>query len=388
MKKFKYIILALIFVGIWACDDDDASIDVLPSESIDTNAILNTPDETDFVVTETTDDFKGNEDDIATAFSWSNAEGSYNGAILYSLQLDLEGNNFRNAASLPLDGVATTELVKEVTFGDLNLAVNKVNTARIIDGAADPIDFSVANAYEVRLISSSNVSGNQSFSEKVTVSVMAYEKIIVVEPELFIVGSVQGYYGVSSWSPVEGLQMRYIGDGVTKVFEAYVKASSSDILKFISNQAEWDNVVGNYGDDGAQSGVLINSPESGNLEFADNGFYYIQVDIDNLTYKKVKMQWGIIGNATAGGWSDETAMTYDLASNAWEIDVALDAGELKFRSQNTGAEIYSNDWAFNCGPDLEAWDNPGTPNFQMAAGEASLSIIINIDGMVTATGVE
>jgi len=182
--------------------------------------------------------------------------------------------------------------------------------------------------------------------------------------------------------------MRYIGDGATKVFEAYVKASSSDILKFISNQADWDDVVGNYGDDGTQSGVLINSGESGNLEFAENGLYYVQVDIDNLTYKKVKMQWGIIGNATAGGWSDETAMTYDLSTNTWEIEATLDAGELKFRSQNTGAEIHGNDWAFNCGPDLEAWDNAGTPNFQMAAGAASLSIVIDIDGTVIATGVE
>ena len=163
-------------------------------------------------------------------------------------------------------------------------------------------------------------------------------------------------------------------------------------LKFISNQADWDNVVGNYGDDGTQSGILINSGESGNIEFAENGLYYIQVDIDNLTYKKVKMQWGIIGNATAGGWSDETPMTYDLASNTWEIDVTLDAGELKFRSKNTGVEIYSDmdnkEWKFNCGTELEAWNTEGTPNFQMAGGAVSLTISINIDGVVTATGVE
>jgi len=393
MKKFKYIILALLFVGIWSCDDDDASIDVLPSESIDTNATLNTPDETDFVVTETTDNVTGNEDDIATTFSWSTAEGSYNGTILYSLQLDLEGNNFRNAASLPLDESATTELVKEVTFGDLNLAVNKVNTARKIDGAEDPIDFSISNNYEVRLISSSDISGNQAFSEKVTISVLAYEEIIVIEPELFIVGSVQAYYGASNWTPSEALAMRYIGDGTTKVFEAYLKATDGDEFKFISNQGvDWPDVIGNFGViDGAQDGNLEDSAGSGSLEIYEAGQYYVQVDIDNLTYKLVKMQWGIIGSAT-GGWSDEIPMAYDFATNAWGIDVTLDAGELKFRSQNTGNEIYSDgdkpEWQFNSGTELEAWNTEGTPNFQMAAGAASITMTVGVDGTVTATGVE
>jgi hypothetical protein len=388
MKKLKYIFFALLFVGLWSCDDDDASIDVLPSEMIETNAIMNTPAETSFTVIETTDDVTGNEDDTATTFTWSAADGTYGGLIIYSLQLDLKGNNFRNAAFLPVSTLETSEEELAITFGDLNLSVNQVNTNRVTDGSADPIDFSKSNDYEVRVISTSNVSGNLAYSEAITISVMAYEEIIVIEPELFIVGSVQGYYGASNWSPEQGLAMRYIGDGTTKVFEAYVKASSSDILKFISNQAPWDNVVGNYGDDGTNTNILINSPESGNISFASNGLYYIQVDIDNLTYKKVKMQWGIIGNSTAGGWSNETPMTYDLASNSWKINANLDAGELKFRSQNTGAEIYANDWAFNFGPDLVAWDMPGTPNFQMEAGAATLSFVIDLVGNVTASGVE
>jgi len=389
MKKFKYILLSMLILGISSCTDDDASLDIFPSENVEINATINTPDQTEFVVTETTDNVTGNEKEVATTFSWEAAKGSYNGSILYTLQIDLKGNNFRNAAYLPLgENEGITDVMKEVNYGDLNQAVNKVNADRVADGSADPIDFTIPNDFEVRVLSKSNVSGNQAFSEETTISITAYEKIIVIEPKLYIVGSVQGYYGASNWSPAEGVQMRYIGDGTTKLFEAYVKASSTDILKFISNQADWDKVVGNFGDDGTESGVLINSSESGNIAFAESGFYYVQVDIDNLTYKTVKMQWGIIGNATAGGWSDETDMTYDLASNTWSIETTLDAGELKFRSKNTGAEIYGNDWAFNCGPDLEAWDNAGTPNFQIEAGTASLSIVIDLVGIVEVTGVE
>lgn len=387
MKKINYILFAILSIAIWSCDDDDHSVDVFASETLEINAVMDAPALTDFVITETTDNVTGNEDEVATEFSWNPGKGIYNGQVLYYLQLDLKGNNFKNATYIPLDGQGTTEVTQQVTFGDLNQAVNKINADRVKEGAANPIDFSIQNEFEIRIMSAAEVSGNSEFSDAETITITAYEKIIVIEPKLFIVGSVQGYYGASNWTPAEGVTMRYIGDGTTKLFEAYVKASATDILKFISNQADWDKVVGNYGDDGTKTGVLINSGDSGNIEFAESGLYYVQVDIDNLTYKTVKMQWGIIGNATAGGWSDETDMTYDLSTNTWEIEANLDAGELKFRSKNTGAEISGNDWAFNCGPDYVAYDLSGSPNFQMPAGIATITMSVGITGDVTTTGV-
>ena len=388
MKKIKFILLLLLSISIWSCDDDDANIDIFPSETIENVSVLNTPEVIDFEITETTETVVGNEDEIATTFSWSKVNGTYNGTILYYLQMDIKGNNFRNSVNVPLGGDGTTELSKEITNDDLNLAVNQINTELATSGAALTVDFSTATEFEVRVLSVADVSEDKSFSEPITINVKAYEKIVVIEPELFIVGSVQSYYGVSSWNPEQGLEMRYIGDGTTKVFEAYIKATAGDIFKFISNQAAWDDIVGNYGViGGVQDGNLMNGSDSGNIEISEEGQYYIQVDIDNLTYQLVKMQWGIIGNATSGAWDDETPMEYDFLSNTWSITTTLTDGELKFRSKNTGAEIYENDWAFNCGPDNEAWDNPGTPYFQMAAGEASLSIIIDLVGIIEVTGV-
>lgn len=388
MKKIKFILLLLLSISIWSCNDDDADIDIFPSEIIENVSVLNTLEVIDFEITETTETVVGNEDEIATTFSWSKVNGTYNGTILYYLQMDIKGNNFRNSVNVPLGGDGTTELSKEITNDDLNLAVNQINTELATSGAALTVDFSTTTEFEVRVLSVADVSEDKSFSEPITINVKAYEKIVVIEPELFIVGSVQSYYGVSSWNPEQGLEMRYIGDGTTKVFEAYIKATAGDIFKFISNQAAWDDIVGNYGViGGVQDGNLMNGSDSGNIEISEEGQYYIQVDIDNLTYQLVKMQWGIIGNATSGAWDDETPMEYDFLSNTWSITTTLTDGELKFRSKNTGAEIYENDWAFNCGPDNEAWDNPGTPNFQMVAGEASLSIIIDLVGIIEVTGV-
>lgn len=393
MKKLKFILILLLSISIWSCEDDDADIDIFPSETIEGIVVLNTPDVIDFEITETVDSTVGNEEEVATMFSWSKVTGNYNGTVLYTLEIDIKGNNFKNAVYLPLSTEGTTELTKEVTNKDLNLAVNKINTQLVTLGSALKVDFSTATEFDIRVVSVADVSKHKSFSEPITINVNAYEKIVIIEPELFIAGSVQSYYGTSNWNPEQGLEMRYTGDGTTKVFEAYVKASAGDTFKFISNQAIWDNVVGNYGTiDGAQDGNLMNSSDSGNLEILEEGQYYIQVDIDNLTYKLVKMQWGIIGNATAGAWDDETDMTYDFSSNTWSIETTLTDGELKFRSKNTGVAIYGDNsdyyWKFNSGPDKEAWDNPGTPNFQMTAGAASITFkIIDIKGNVEVTGV-
>jgi hypothetical protein len=387
MKKLKYILILILSISIWSCDDDDADITIFPSETVEGVAILNTPEVVDFEITETTEAVDGNENEVATTFSWSNVTGIYNGTILYFLEMDLKGNNFKNAVYLPISGTGTTELTREVSNNDLNLAVNSINTKLVNSGSALAVDFSQATEFNIRVVGVSDVSKNKSFSEPITISVNAYEKIVIIEPKLFLVGSVQAYYGVSSWNPEKALGMRYIGDGVTKVFEAYFKANEGDIFKFISNQAVWDDVVGNYGViSGAQDGNLMNSGDSGNIEISEKGQYYVQVDIDNLTYKLVKMQWGVIGNSTPNAWDGETAMTYDFNTNTWKIDITLTDGELKFRSKNTGVAIYNGEWKFNVGTNLNAWDD-GDGNFAVHAGSASISLKIGFKGNAEISGI-
>ncbi|NLP56833.1 SusE domain-containing protein [Lutibacter sp. B1] len=390
MKNIKFILVLLLSISIWSCeDDDDADINIMPSETVEGIAVLNTPEVLDFEITETTETFVGNEEEVATTFSWSPVTSNYNGTILYFLEMDIQGNNFKNAAYIPLDSGGSTETSLDITNGDLNLAVNQINTYLVTSGSALAVNFSVATEFEVRVISKADVSGDKTYSEPISIYVNAYEEIVVIEPELFLVGSIQSYYGVSSWTPEQALEMRYIGDGTTKVFEAYVKGTSGDIFKFISNQVGWDDIVGNYGViDGAQDGNLMDGSDSGNIEIPEEGQYYVQVDLDNLTYKLVKMQWGVIGSATPNAWDGETAMTYDFNSNSWTIDIALTDGEIKFRSKNIGDEVYGDEWAFNVGvSDPMVTYNPAASNFAVSAGNATLTLKINVNGTAEVSGV-
>lgn len=115
-------------------------------------------------------------------------------------------------------------------------------------------------------------------------------------------------------------------DGEFKFLEA------TDDLKFT-----WDNVA--YGDGGA--GVL--DTKGGNLK-ADAGYYSVKADTQKLTYSLVKTDWGIIGDATPGGWDNSTPMTFDKTTNVWTITATLVGGkEMKFRANNA--------WTINFGDD-------------------------------------
>jgi hypothetical protein len=106
---------------------------------------------------------------------------------------------------------------------------------------------------------------------------------------------------------------------------------------------------------------------------ANDGFYRIFVDFTNLSYSVQAVSWGIVGNATPGGWDNDTNMTFvgGLGSYKWQIDVALTAGEYKFRA-NDG-------WDINFGKG----DSDGTLKFNAGnivspgAGNYHLEIVLD-----------
>lgn len=309
----------------------------------------------------------------AERFVWTAAD--YNGAvsISYTLEMDIAGGDFSEPQVL---GGTSGELHYAISVADLN-------NATIALGAVPEEGM----AFDVRVVADAN-GYSPMISNVVTITITSYDAEVPI-PQLYLVGQVQTYYGLGGWDNTTAIEMRYIGDGTTKVFEAYVKVGASDGFKFIGEQGTWDN--GNYGViGGVQDGNLENSGGSGDLKVAEtdgDGFYYIKVDLDNLTYEYIKMEWGLIGDATPNGWDGETAMSYDFATNQYTYDGALSAGEMKFRSSNTGSFMSSNDWAFNIGntDPATAYDQ-NAPNFAVSGGNYDLGVEIHFDGTVTVSG--
>lgn len=77
---------------------------------------------------------------------------------------------------------------------------------------------------------------------------------------------------------------------------------------------------------------------------ANKGFFEITVDgSGSATLSAPCDVWGLIGDATSGGWNDDTLMEYDDNTRLWTVITSLSANEFKFRA--------NKDWTINYGGD-------------------------------------
>lgn len=365
-KLIKYISLACASVfALSSCNDDEDLLKVNPSTFIAPKIEITNSDP--IILSEE------NATETAISFKWSAADYGIATVPKYELQLDKKGNNFKEPKSI----ATISETVYNITVKELN---NVATTLGLIPGTAEDLEY--------RVISSIGTHESEVLiSDVVSINVTTYKP--KGDPVLYLVGGVQSYYGKNNWNAGDGLKMRYIGDGTTKVFEAYVKVGQNDGIKFIGQTTDFN--PDNYGtSNGAQNGQLENSGSSGDVKIAEtegDGLYYVQVDIDKLTYKYVKMNWGIIGDATPNGWDNETALNYNFTDNVFELTTNLKSGELKFRSKNSGNKIYNEDWKFNIGDSspYTAYDSGG-PNFKVSSKETTIKVKINYDGITELEG--
>ena len=161
---------------------------------------------------------------------------------------------------------------------------------------------------------------------KITLNMMEYtytvELIGEMNLQLYVPGSHQG------WSP--GTAPIVYNRNFDMKYEGYVNFSANDLFKFTSDP-DWDHT--NYGDGG--NGTL--STTGDNLTVAEAGYYKLNVDLSGspFTYTTVKTDWGLIGDATVGGWDNSTPMTYNPDTKVWTVTTTLTAGKaFKFRANN------------------------------------------------------
>ncbi|MDF9831755.1 hypothetical protein M2133_003129 [Parabacteroides sp. PF5-6] len=141
-----------------------------------------------------------------------------------------------------------------------------------------------------------------------------------ISPYLYVPGNHQ------SWTPATAptlysAKMDLVYDGFVYLDGEYKFTSAPD----------WDHT--NYGSGG--EGKLSTDGGAGNLNAAA-GFYYLKADLGLLTYQQTKTEWGLIGDATPGGWDSSTPMIYDKGSNSWTLTTTLTGGkEFKFRANDS-----------------------------------------------------
>ncbi len=196
-------------------------------------------------------------------------------------------------------------------------------------------------------------------------------KTVTVSDAPKILGGSTG----ADWNPGASVNMQLVENGVYDTYQ-YITVDGYG-FKFVPQRSGWD---GDFGMSKTMAGYLDQASED-NLTVAADGFYRVRVNTNDFTYSVVETNWGIIGDATPGGWGDDTNMT--LASETkgeykWVADITLADGLIKFRA-NDGWDINFGDNGANGSLEYNG------ENISVAAGNYHIELILNSETGFTYT---
>ncbi|MFA8433183.1 MAG: SusE domain-containing protein [Marinifilaceae bacterium] len=250
-------------------------------------------------------------------YIWTAADYGFPTSVTYTLQIDVEDNNFANAVEVD----HTNSLY-------LPVKVSTVNEALIKRELKPGEEVRV----EARIRATLHSNLDTLYSEVITYTLTPY---LSEKAPLFLVGQHNG------WDNSTAPEMNKQLDG--DKYEIFINMPAVDQgFKLLPQRGKWD---GDMGNDPANSGNLIADGEE-NMTVAAAGYYLIEVDLEAMTWSSTQTSWGVIGSATADHWDSDQDMTYDAETNTWSVtlDLAADGDngrEIKFRA--------NDDWGINFG---------------------------------------
>ncbi len=297
-----------------------------------------------------------NTPDAMIPFTVSAANFGMQGEVTYYLEMGLAGANFANAKEL---GFSKTNIIEVKT--------KKLNDELLAMG----LPLKVASNVEFRVKSTISQPLSPIYGQTVTLKVTPYDTFVPF-PLLYVPGDYQG------WNP-ENLKTSLKSINFNKTFTGFVHIlGGSGEFKFTEEPA-WVNGK-NYGSAGTE-GKLSNQSDAGNIKVTKFGTYEVTVDLEAKTYTLSQPKlWGIIGDATAKGWDNETAMNFDKDLNVLTIKTDLKKGEFKFRANQT----WDNNLGTKDGKLVKDGSNIAVPE----AGNYTIKLDFNTPGEITYTMVK
>ena len=299
LKKFLLWSLAISLIA-FSCEDDR---DLVTLKVGDAPAFL--APASGLVV----DITQENLNDVLADFSWSPADYGFSAGVSYVIEIDVAGNAFANAEVIG----TTTKLNFEVS--------NSVINGIMVDDMDLPED--VFTDMEFRITADGGSQLPALVSDIIAISISPVAVNAVVYPKLYVPGSYQGWDEANEQTVIYSVQSNNIYDGYLYIQE--------DAATY--RYSEGPNGEGDWGDSDAD-GVLEEAGD--NISLGDAGLYRFNVNLDELTHSATRTEWGVIGNATAGGWDTDTDMTYDTETGLWTVEIDLVADNfIKFRANDT-----------------------------------------------------
>jgi len=300
MKKYFIILLAFIGIaGLFAsCEKDGDKITML--EDVVEPQITTFPADLTFTRAKgaSTIEFVG-----------TTVNPGFNASATYFLEACAAGNNFVNKIVL-FSGVKAESI---------QLKVSDVNQALLKNFAGD-----ATHSIDFRLRSVLVVDGGTGANEG-----KVFEHISAVTTKSVAL------YGLPKLDlQNSGKTQKVVSPGGDGKYTNYVKLDKTQAFTLKDPDTNKE-----YCMDG--DGTLKEGTTPG-ITSSDNGWYKLEADIVNLTYKLTPFMLGIAGSSAPNGWDGPNQkMDFDDITGTWSITIDLIPGMIKFRA-NDG-------WAWNMG---------------------------------------
>lgn len=342
MKTFRQIAwIAALIPALWACETYE-----MPPIIPQTASTISSPAAGASIVLK-----KDGADKTDIEFTVTAADFGTTGIVKYQLQMDLPNSNF--AAPVKLGAETESNIVK--------VNVKALNDALLAKG----LPFGKPANVQFRVQSSINLALSPLIGQVTTLSVTPYDATVAI-PLMYVPGDYQG------WDPTNTKTVLF-SENFDKKFKGFVHILGGSREFKLTEGPNWDV---NYGDNGADNTLDLGGE---NIKVAADGTYEINVNMNTKTYTigAVK-RWGIVGDATPGGWDADTPMTvFDRVTNSLKITTNLKVGELKFRA--------NNNWDFNFGGSNGVLTAGGANIAVASAGNYTLTLSFGPAGAVTYT---
>jgi len=335
MRKILSFIAILGLLSLVSCNKDEVKLQVSAnptapgfiSPTAGYNVVVNS--------TDTLQNFQ---------FKWNVADyKAPNVPITYTLQIDSAGRNFSQAFT-----IATVSSVD--TF---SIALGTLNSDLYSHLALSKTDSAVQVSLEARVIATLGTYSKDSvISSTVPFTVTTWKRLPkapIVTPfaYLYIAGDFQGW-NINSPASVASVTSNHI-------YEGYVNSPAGGGYKLYTQIGNWSST--SYGDSGAgmTDSLIVANYAGSNFNFPSAGYYELYFNLNTMRWSQTLTTWSIIGDATPGGWSTDTPMTYNATTQVWTVTANMKkAGSFKFRANNA----WVIDFGIDSNGNLAYSDNP------------------------------
>lgn len=310
----KMFLAALVVTGFASCEDEQDLKFVTPPASFN----ILTPQNGEAVVLN-----PENQSNPALTLAWENANYGTPTEVTYTVQV--AANGVADAWNSPVDVTSTTNTFASIDVATLNQATEDAGLAPFTQSGLD-----------IRI--KATVQGTtEMYSNVITYLVTPFSTAL---PKLAVVGNHQGWTPTAADVPL----LASPAYGETN-YEGYVWLDGEFKILAPNSAGEFNWTSEGGGTEYGAGGAGQIAAGGGNLT-APAGYYLIRVDTATMNYTLTQTDWGVIGNATPGGWDNSTSMTYNPATRKLTATLAMTAqtapdNGFKFRANNA--------WTYNLG---------------------------------------